>query len=57
MMHVLHKFTPNIGSQMQSILDQVNTNNLSGYIPSASSIYSSVPYTQDNSILIVGDKF
>ena len=28
----LNKFTPNIGSQMQSILDQVNTNNLSGYI-------------------------
>ncbi len=31
-------------------------NNLSGYIPSASSIYNSVPYKQDNSILIVGER-
>ena len=26
------------------------------YIPSASSIYNSVPYKQDNSILIVGER-
>ena len=31
-------------------------NNLNGYIPSASSIYNSVPYKQDNSILIVGER-
>ncbi len=31
-------------------------NNLNGFIPSASSIYNSVPYKQDNSILIVGER-
>ncbi len=30
--------------------------NSSGFIPSASSIYNSVPYKQDNSILIVGER-
>ncbi len=36
--------------------DKIGNNNLRGYIPSASSIYNSVPYKQDNSILIVGER-
>ena len=50
---------------LSSIIDEIidnespnknGNNNLSSYIPSASSIYSSVPYKQDNSILIVGER-
>ncbi len=57
--------TPEHIKYLSSIIDEIidierpNKNgkdNLSSYIPSASSIYSSVPYKQDNSILIVGER-
>ncbi len=57
--------TPEHIKYLSSIIDEINNNersnkignnNLSGYIPSASSIYNSVPYKQDNSILIVGER-
>ncbi len=57
--------TPEHIKYLSSIIDEIidnempnknGTNNLSGYIPSASSIYNSVPYKQDNSILIVGER-
>ncbi len=50
---------------LSSIIDEIiynessnkkGKNNSSGFIPSASSIYNSVPYKQDNSILIVGER-
>ncbi|MDC3052605.1 methionine synthase [Prochlorococcus sp. AH-736-A13] len=50
-----------LSSIIDEIIDNERTNNngkknLSGFIPSASSIYNSVPYKQDNSILIVGER-
>ncbi|MBO6970395.1 MAG: methionine synthase [Prochlorococcus marinus CUG1431] len=57
--------TPEHIKYLSSIIDEINDNektnnngkkNLSGFIPSASSIYNSVPYKQDNSILIVGER-
>ncbi|WP_033830011.1 methionine synthase [Prochlorococcus marinus] len=57
--------TPEHIKYLSSIIDEIiykersnknGNNNLSGYIPSASSIYNSVPYKQDNSILIVGER-
>ena len=57
--------TPEHIKYLSSIIDEIidnempnknGKNNLSGYIPSASSIYNSVPYKQDNSILIVGER-
>ncbi len=57
--------TPEHIKYLSSIIDditynersnKIGNNNLSGYIPSASSIYNSVPYKQDNSILIVGER-
>ena len=57
--------TPDHIKYLSSIIDEITHNersnkfgnsNLSGYIPSASSIYNSVPYKQDNSILIVGER-
>ncbi len=57
--------TPEHIKNLSSIIDEITysersnkigNNNLSGYIPSASSIYNSVPYKQDNSILIVGER-
>ncbi len=57
--------TPEHIKYLSSIIDEIidnerpnknGNNNLSSYIPSASSIYSSVPYKQDNSILIVGER-
>ena len=57
--------TPEHIKYLSSIIDEITynersnkngNNNLSGYIPSASSIYNSVPYKQDNSILIVGER-
>ncbi len=57
--------TPDHIKYLSSIIDEITynersnkigNNNLSGYIPSASSIYNSVPYKQDNSILIVGER-
>ncbi len=57
--------TPEHIKFLSSIIDEIidgerpnkNTkNNLCSYIPSASSIYNSVPYKQDNSILIVGER-
>ncbi len=57
--------TPEHIKHLSSIIDEITynersnkigNNNLSGYIPSASSIYNSVPYKQDNSILIVGER-
>jgi len=57
--------TPEHIKYLSSIIDEIidiertNNNgkkNLSGFIPSASSIYNSVPYKQDNSILIVGER-
>ncbi len=57
--------TPEHIKYLSSIMDEIiyserpnknSNNNLSGYIPSASSIYNSVPYKQDNSILIVGER-
>ncbi len=57
--------TPEHIKYLSSIIDEITYNessnkignkNLSGYIPSASSIYNSVPYKQDNSILIVGER-
>ncbi len=57
--------TPEHIKYLSSIIDEItysersiknSKNNLSGYIPSASSIYNSVPYKQDNSILIVGER-
>ncbi len=57
--------TPEHIKYLSSIIDEIFDNertnnnakkNLSGFIPSASSIYNSVPYKQDNSILIVGER-
>ena len=56
--------TPEHIKYLSSIIDEItdertNNNgkkNSSGFIPSASSIYNSVPYKQDNSILIVGER-
>ncbi|KGF87920.1 methionine synthase [Prochlorococcus marinus] len=57
--------TPEHIKYLSSIIDEITydersnklgNNNLSSYIPSASSIYNSVPYKQDNSILIVGER-
>jgi len=57
--------TPDHIKHLSSIIDEIidnertnknRKNNISGYIPSASSIYNSVPYKQDNSILIVGER-
>ncbi len=57
--------TPEHIKYLSSVIDEITynersnkigNNNLSGYIPSASSIYNSVPYKQDNSILIVGER-
>jgi len=50
-----------LSSIIDEIIDNEKTNNKgkknsSGFIPSASSIYNSVPYKQDNSILIVGER-
>ncbi len=57
--------TPEHIKYLSSIIDEIidserSTNNgkknSSGFIPSSSSIYNSVPYKQDNSILIVGER-
>ncbi len=56
--------TPEHIKYLSSLIDEIINNersrkinnNLSGFIPSASSIYNSVPYKQDNSILIVGER-
>ena len=57
--------TPEHIKYLSSIIDEITYNessnekgktNSCGYIPSASSIYNSVPYKQDNSILIVGER-
>lgn len=53
--------TKYLSSIIDEIIDNERTNNngkknSSGFIPSASSIYNSVPYKQDNSILIVGER-
>ncbi len=57
--------TPEHIKYLSSLIDEIiyeersnknSNNNSSGYIPSASSIYNSVPYKQDNSILIVGER-
>ncbi len=57
--------TPEHIKYLSSIIDEIidiertynnGKKNLSGFIPSASSIYNSVPYKQDNSILIVGER-
>ncbi len=57
--------TPEHIKYLSSIIDEIIDNERSnekdktyscGYIPSASSIYNSVPYKQDNSILIVGER-
>ncbi len=50
-----------LSSIIEEIIDIERTHNngkknSSGFIPSASSIYNSVPYKQDNSILIVGER-
>ncbi len=50
-----------LSSIIDEIVDNERTNNngkknSSGFIPSASSIYNSVPYKQENSILIVGER-
>ncbi len=57
--------TPEHIKYLSTIIDEIIVNertnknakyNTCGYIPSASSIYNSVPYKQDNSILIVGER-
>ncbi len=57
--------TPEHIKNLSSIIDEIidiertynnGKKNSSGFIPSASSIYNSVPYKQDNSILIVGER-
>ncbi len=57
--------TPEHIKHLSSIIDEIiynessnkkGKNNSSDFIPSASSIYNSVPYKQDNSILIVGER-
>mgnify|MGYP000261563610 FL=1 len=57
--------TPEHIKYLSSIIDEIIDNertinngkkNSSSFIPSASSIYNSVPYKQDNSILIVGER-
>ena len=57
--------TPEHIKYLSSIIDEIidiertynnGKKNSSGFIPSASSIYNSVPYKQDNSILIVGER-
>jgi len=57
--------TPEHIKYLSSIINEIIDNertynngkkNSSGFIPSASSIYNSVPYKQDNSILIVGER-
>merc|ERR1712070_602811 len=50
-----------LSSIINEIIDNERSNekgksSSSGFIPSASSIYNSVPYKQDNSILIVGER-
>jgi len=50
-----------LSSIIDEIIDNERTKNngkkdSSGFVPSASSIYNSVPYKQDNSILIVGER-
>ncbi len=50
-----------LSSIIDEIVDNERTNNngkknSSSFVPSASSIYNSVPYKQDNSILIVGER-
>ncbi len=53
--HIKH-----LSSIIDDIVDKKINNNLStvktNFIPSAASIYNSVPYKQDNSILIVGER-
>ncbi len=57
--------TPEHIKYLSSIIDEIidierthnnGNKNSSDFIPSASSIYNSVPYKQDNSILIVGER-
>ena len=57
--------TPEHIKYLSSIIDEIidiertynnGKKNSTGFIPSASSIYNSVPYKQDNSILIVGER-
>jgi len=57
--------TPEHIKYLSSIIDEIididrtqniGKKNSSGFIPTASSIYNSVPYKQDNSILIVGER-
>ncbi len=57
--------TPEHINYLSSIIDEIIDNernnnngkkNTRSFIPSASSIYNSVPYKQDNSILIVGER-
>ena len=57
--------TPEHIKYLSSIIDEIidiertynnGKKNSSAFIPSASSIYNSVPYIQDNSILIVGER-
>ncbi len=57
--------TPEHIKYLSSIIDEIIyterpdkncKNNLSSYVPSASSIYNSVPYKQENSILIIGER-
>ena len=57
--------TPEHIKYLSSIIDEIidiertynnGKKNSSSFIPSASSIYNSVPYKQDNSILIVGER-
>ncbi|MDC3046948.1 methionine synthase [Prochlorococcus sp. AH-736-A21] len=57
--------TPEHIKYLSSIIDEIidikrtynnGKKNSNGFIPSASSIYNSVPYKQDNSILIVGER-
>ena len=57
--------TPEHIKYLSSIIDEINVedvktknklNGSQGFIPSAASIYNSVPYKQDNSILIVGER-
>ena len=54
--------TPKHIKYLTSIISEIKTSDISNnsskkeFVPSSSSIYSSVPYKQDNSILIIGER-
>ena len=50
------KYLSQMVSEIKESNDLIKQDNKDNFIPSSSSIYNSVPYKQDNSILIVGER-